>query len=95
MTEIDRLAFIADVPADLAALVVLGANRANVSIRDFRRNGRPRRLIPHKQRVVLLARDSGFSWWQIGRALNRDHSTCIHAYRQARLGREATHGLAT
>lgn len=84
MTETERLAHDANVPSDLAALVVLEANRAAVSLREFRSNGRPKRLMTHKQRVVLVARQHGFSWWQIGRALNRDHSTVIHAYRRSR-----------
>ena len=82
MTETERLAHIADVPPDLAALVVLQANRADVSLREFRRPGRPKNLTPHKQRLAVIAREHGFSWWQIGRALNRDHSTVIHAYRK-------------
>lgn len=83
MTDTERLAHDASIPPELAAIVVLEANRAQVSVRAFRRNGRPRNLIPCRRHAIAAARNAGFSWWQIGRAMNRDHSTCIYAYRKA------------
>lgn len=84
MTDTERLAHDARIPADLAALVVLEANRAHISVRQFRRPGRPARLTPHKRRAIVTARDAGFSWWAIARAMNRDHTTCLFHYKQAK-----------
>lgn len=83
MTDTDRLAIHADVPPDLAALVVLGANRADVTLRTLRSSSRLPWLVRERRRVAVEARSHNFSWWQIGRALNRDHSTVIHAWRRA------------
>lgn len=86
MTDTDRLAHDAAVPAELAALVVFEANRAGVSVRTFRRNNQPKQLLPYRRRVVVAARDAGFDYHSIGRAMNRDHSAMIRAY-QREMGR--------
>jgi chromosomal replication initiation ATPase DnaA len=83
MTDTDRLAFDAGVPADLAALVVLAANRLDVRVRAFRGALRPPRFVTERRRVAVAARAHGFSYPVIGRALNRDHSTIVHHVRRA------------
>lgn len=83
MTDTERLAHDAGVPADLAALVVLAANRLGISVREFRRDGRPARFVRERWNVAVAARAHGFSYPVIGRALNRDHSTIIHGVRRA------------
>lgn len=85
MTDTDRLAHDAGVPADLAALVVLAANRLGIRVRELRAE---RRCWPHvlaRREVAVRARAQGFSYPLIGRALNRDHSTVINAVRRAGL----------
>ena len=89
MTDTDRLAHDADVPADLAALVVLAANRLGVSVRCFRAAGRRLPFVRERQLVAVSARDSGFTYQAIGRALNRDHTSVIHAERRGRAGCKA------
>jgi chromosomal replication initiation ATPase DnaA len=84
MTDTDRLAHDAGVPADLAALVVLAANRLGVTVRCFRAPGRRIAFVRARQRVAVGARDLGFTYQAIGRALNRDHSSVIHAERRGR-----------
>jgi chromosomal replication initiation ATPase DnaA len=80
MTDVDRLAASAAVPEALAALVVIAANEADVPLRIFRSSSRRSRLVAGRRRVAGLGRAHGFSYWQIGRALNRDHSTVISLF---------------
>ena len=82
MTDTERLAHDAQVPADLAAIVVMAALRAGVSVRRFRSQERPRWLWPYRHSAVYAARLAGFQWVQIGRAMNRDHACMIRAYRR-------------
>lgn len=86
MTDTERLAHNASVPADLAALVVLAANRLGVSTETFRGANQTRRFFHERCRIAVIARDHGFRYWAIGRALNRDHSTVMHAERKGRAG---------
>ncbi|WP_165357364.1 hypothetical protein [Sphingosinicella sp. CPCC 101087] len=82
MSETERLAFLARVPADLAALVVLEATQAAIPLRQLRSECRRQDLLRTRQRVAVRGRDHGFSWWQIARALNRDHATVMNAWRR-------------
>lgn len=84
MTEADRLAAHANIAPELAAMVVIAAGRVDMTLRDFRRVTRSRAAFRERFRLVAQARQRGFSLWQIGRALNRDHSTILHAERRAR-----------
>jgi hypothetical protein len=84
MTEVERLARDADIPAALARMVVEAAAAAGVSLRSFRTDDRRPHLVAERQRLILVARDRGFSLPQVGRALNRDHSTILTADRRAR-----------
>lgn len=83
VTEADRLARNADIPLELAQLVVVAANQADMPLRNLRSARQHRELVQVRRTVVLAARHRNppFSYWQIGRALNRDHSTVIWAER--------------
>lgn len=84
MTDTDRLAHNAEVPRDLAALVVLAAGRAGVSVKDLRGPRQYGWLMSARRFVIAEARRHAFSYPAIGRALNRDHSTIIQAERRTR-----------
>lgn len=81
MTEADRLSKCANVPHDLAELVVMGANRIGSSLRWFRSDHRFSDLVDGRAWVAREARARGHSFPSIGRALNRDHSTVMHLVR--------------
>ncbi len=83
MTELDRLARYARVPEELAAIVVIAANEADVRLRLLRGPSVSRDLVRVRQRIALRARVLGYPWEEIGRALNRDHSTAVNAYQRA------------
>lgn len=49
-----------------------------VSLRQLQGKCRKRHLVVARRVVALRARDKGCSYPQIGRALNRDHTTILH-----------------
>lgn len=51
------------------------------------------RLCRLRQAVIWVAKDRGFSFHKIARALNRDHSTVMHAYRIAQALRDNDPGF--
>ena len=82
MTEADRLQQFANVPRGLAELVTIEAERAGFTIKQLRSNNTERQRVETRRRVAAMARLKGFSFPQIGRALNRDHSTIIYLLRK-------------
>jgi chromosomal replication initiation ATPase DnaA len=81
MTDADRISQFANVPHDLAELVVMGANRIGSSLKWFRSDRRFEELVAGRAWVAREARQRGHSFPAIGRALNRDHSSIIHLVR--------------
>ena len=81
MTEADRLSVHANVPLALAQLVAMHADRLGYTLRNIRDNSRPRPLVRARWQIIALARNEGFSLPVIGRAMNRDHTSIIHALR--------------
>jgi hypothetical protein len=81
MRAADRISAFAGVDSELAELVVLGAKVHHVPVRELRSDRKHDRYVRVRRWVVARARPR-WSWWQIGRALNRDHSTLIHHYRE-------------
>lgn len=84
MTEVDRLARDARISVDLAAMVAAAACSAGVSVRCFRSEDRRAHLVAGRRRLIVEARDRGFSLWDVARALNRDSSTICHHERYRR-----------
>lgn len=76
-SEIIRLATFANVPPRLAGLVAYRAMCAGVGLRTLRSADKRRELVAIRRRIAREAKGCGFSLWQIGRALNRDHSTIL------------------
>ena len=79
MTVADKLERWADVPRDLAELVVSYADDERLAVSTLRSASRRSRLVKARQHVAAEARRRGYTFWQIARALNRDHSTIVHA----------------
>ncbi len=77
MTEADRLAENANVPHALAELVVMLAEKYGRTIKQLRGECRDRDLVQIRKRIAREGRHRRYSFPQIGRALNRDHSTII------------------
>ena len=75
MREVLTLARCASVPPRLAAIVAYRAFRSGLSLRTLRSADKRAELVRVRQQAAWEARKSGYSLWQIGRALNRDHST--------------------
>jgi chromosomal replication initiation ATPase DnaA len=80
-----KLAVTADIPERLAGIIVYRALLAGVGLRTLRSGDRRWDLVRVRQRIAFEAREGGFSLWQIGRALNRDHSTIRHSIEMERV----------
>ena len=91
MRAAERISAFADVDLELAELVVRAAQVHHVPVNVLRGDSAKKAKHARVRRwVVVRARadhgpagDPRWSWWEIGRALNRDHSTVIHHYRRA------------
>jgi hypothetical protein len=82
-TDADRIAMWAWVRPELASLVVEGARKFNVSVKWLRSESRMEELIACRHWIATEARRRGFSYPQIGRALNRDHTTIMHTVKSS------------
>lgn len=81
MTEADRLSVHANVPHDLAELIVLHAERSGYTLRAIRSDSRKRPLVQARWQIIGIVRAAGFSSPVIGRAMNRDHTSILDALR--------------
>lgn len=61
------------IPIELADMVFAQAKLSGVSVRDLRSESRGH--VELRGCIARKARANGYSYWTIGRALNRDHST--------------------
>lgn len=93
MSEVVRLATNANIPLRLAGIVAFRAVSAGVGLRTLRSADRHEHLVRIRQRIAYEARQSGFSLWQIGRALNRDHNTIMYSIK-AEAGRRPANNTA-
>ena len=82
MTEAERLSRFADIPLYLAQLVVMRVNATGYSLKFVRSGKRWDNLVDIRQSIAAEAREHEFSYPQIGRALNRDHTTIISLLRR-------------
>jgi hypothetical protein len=81
-TEADRLAAWADVPQELAELVVEMAHAHNLEVRAVRSERRDEDLVWCRWDIARRAKELGFTLQPIGRALNRDHTTVLYGLAQ-------------
>lgn len=77
-TEADRICAYANVPIELAKLVTDRAWRHRVSVKWLRSDAKHCDLIKCRTDIALRARELGYSYPIIARALNRDHSSVMH-----------------
>lgn len=85
MTDADRISTWADVPHELAELVVMSALRADLPVRLLRSDDRHQHLVEIRRQVAIEARSLGYSFPVIGRAMNRDHSSVMHYFKREAL----------
>ena len=77
MTEADILSRHANVPLELAQLVVMIVNQSPFTLRDIRSYKETHKLREWRQSIIRQVRRAGFSYNEIGRAMNRDHSAIV------------------
>lgn len=82
----NQLAAWADVPAKLATLTAMGASKYGFPLDVLRGECRKRPIVRCRCWIARRARLEGFSFPQIGRALNRDHTSVIHLVRAGLVG---------
>jgi chromosomal replication initiation ATPase DnaA len=83
MRAAERISAFAGVDIELAELVVRGAQVHHVAVAELRGTMKDEKSTRVRRWVAARARPR-WSWWEIGRALNRDHSTVIHHHRRAK-----------
>jgi chromosomal replication initiation ATPase DnaA len=67
----------------LANLCAIHAYRAHTTVEEFKSPARIRDVSWPRQDFMLAAHRKGYSLSEIGRFLNRDHTTVLHGIRQA------------
>jgi chromosomal replication initiation ATPase DnaA len=65
-------------------LAALAAYRAHFTVEDFQGPERHRPIAWARQDFMLSAERAGYSLSEIGRFLNRDHTTVLHGIRAAK-----------
>jgi chromosomal replication initiation ATPase DnaA len=83
MTAAERISAFASVDLELAELVVRAAQVHHVHVAELRRSDLKHDRYTRVRRWVAVRARPRWSWWQIARALNRDHATIIHHHRRA------------
>jgi hypothetical protein len=83
-TDSDRLAVFAHVPDGLAEMVVAMCASQRLRLDELRGPKRDNELVKCRQEISLAARQMGYSYPLIARALNRDHTTVIYGVNRLR-----------
>lgn len=81
MTEADQISAWANVPHELAELVVMRANQRGLRLRNLRSQLRHPDLVDARHAIAKEARGMHYSFPVIGRALSRDHTSVMHLLR--------------
>lgn len=81
MTDADRISEWAEVPHELAELVVMRANQRGLRLAVLRSSLRISELVTARRAISKEAREMGYSYPVIGRALCRDHTSIMHLVR--------------
>jgi chromosomal replication initiation ATPase DnaA len=82
MNDVGRISTFARVDPALAAIVVSVATSGGHSLKALRGESKATELIVARRTIVSEAFAEGFSLSEIGRALNRDHSTIFYHVRR-------------
>ena len=75
--------------------VLWAAEALCYDVEEITRRRRRHEDMPPRRILVLYLRRARFSWPQIGRALERHHSSCIEMHRRATEAERMTAGLLT
>lgn len=82
-TSPELLASVSNAALPICELIFAVAGNDKAIVAQIRAGSTAERLCRMRQAVIWTAKQRGFSFHKIARALNRDHSTVMHAYRIA------------
>lgn len=68
----------------IASMVVRSAQIFGMAVSDVTGNCRNTANTEARFAVIVAGHHLGFSWSEIGRALNRDHTTIMHGYKRGK-----------
>lgn len=80
-TAADRICAFANVPLDLAMLVVNTSIDHDLPVKLVRSNDKRLRFVNCRADIARKAREMGYSYPLIARAINRDHSSVMYLVR--------------
>ena len=83
-TDVDRIAAFACVPDELAGIVVQTAREHGFQTSQVRGESRSKDLVTCRKHICISAHELGYPYTTIGRALNRDHTTVMHAVKSSK-----------
>jgi hypothetical protein len=68
-------------PMTLKKIIETTAERHGLQVSEVQSSCRRRKFVKCRQEIAVKARESGYSYPRIGRALNRDHTSIMHLVR--------------
>lgn len=71
-----------ELPVGPRRMVQIAASNYGVSVDEIKGPRRTKHLAEIRWRIAAAARAAGYNHTQIGRALNRDHTTVIHGLKR-------------
>lgn len=80
----------------LGALVVLTTQKYRITVDELKGRSRAKQSVYHRRIFCLAAHLAGYSYARIARVMSKDHTTIIHAVREARkdvVQRDEAHDL--
>ena len=83
-TSPEMLAIVSASALPICQMIFTVAGNDRGLVAEIRGGSTAERLCRLRQAVIWTARAQGYSFHKIGRAMNRDHSTVMHAYRIAK-----------
>ena len=60
------------------------AEMYNYTLADILGKGKTKALVKVRRKCVVMLREKGYSTTEIGRIMNRDHSTIIHSLQKSK-----------
>lgn len=83
-TSPQLLATLSNSPVEICELIFVAAGHDKDVVAEIRLDSQVERLLRMRQAIIWTAKARGYSFHKIARAINRDHSTVMHAWRIAR-----------
>lgn len=78
------LASVSNSPVEICEIIFAVAGDDQAVVAEIRLDSQVERLLRMRQAIIWTAKARGYSFHKIARAINRDHSTVMHAWRIAR-----------